>query len=390
MKGSIVYISFIDIGKTNGPGVNEFEFLTALKKVADVKVFSPTPSTQNGDADFNALYFSKLTLKKPFNFILGNYRIYQNVSSYIKKNNITKVIFRPSRLMFAIIPLLLNSKVHVHARHFNGTKFGDTKNIKGFKKIASFVLAAIDLPIKNLILNKVNSLDVCTSEQLATIRKCIKRKDGILLIDNGVNTEKFFPINTERKDEILRKYTGLVGRKIIGFAGGFPSVRGGQHLIRLAASMKNEQLLFIVAGEDENIFKIYDDCGRPDNVLILGLVKYHEIHEIVQTFDIGVAFDDVSRVLDVGNANQKVRQYLAVGAQVITYEPTPLLSVNQRLAYSINPLADSFYKELGESISNITSSEQIKYNAKVYRNNYAIAHLSTNKMVDETIKVFNE
>lgn len=96
-----------------------------------------------------------------------------------------------------------------------------------------------------------------------------KRHEVVL---NGVNTEIFHYYGVSVAENLKRELGIPDDKKIIfhatpGFNNDKNHIKGGYYVLKLAEQMKNENVVFVVAGEYEKDLKV------PDNVILLGKIS---------------------------------------------------------------------------------------------------------------------
>lgn len=381
VENNYIYHSFIDVGKSNGPGINEYEFINTLSKLRKVTAVIPKPSLDNGTLPSNVeyIYIEKPSLKNPIKFLKSNREAINSINKSIIDRGTNVLIFRPSRLMLTPFIFFLKKNVYTHAKHFNGTVFGDALNADGFmKKVSAYSVSSLDFIFKFLTCKLVNSLDVTTIEQKKFIEKSFRRKENVLVINNGVNTKQFFPLSKEKIISVKEKHGIPISNKVIvGYAGGVPLKRGAKVMLDLATKKNMENFHFVIVGADDATCQYANKYSNLDNITLINSVPYESVNELISTFDIGIGFDDHVRVKKLGNSNQKTRQYLATGTYIVTCEPTPELTKCERNGMSFDLSSDSLIDSIQQRFNMIVQTDLLDEKHQKYRVNYAKSNLST-------------
>ncbi len=112
-------------------------------------------------------------------------------------------------------------------------------------------------------------------------------EDKIAVIPNGVDTEKFVPVELDQ--EIQKKY-GLVDHKVFGFIGTFFEFEGLDLLIKAAKKVlerRNDVKFLIVGGgrHADYLEELVEDLNIEDNVIFTGRVNHDEIKRYYSVID---------------------------------------------------------------------------------------------------------
>jgi hypothetical protein len=102
-------------------------------------------------------------------------------------------------------------------------------------------------------------------------------------------------------------------KMVVGFCGGFPLERGALQVLDVVKTRSDCFGVIIGRVRPDEEHRL-----RHPRMLLIGEIPFVEVPKLLSCFDVGFAFDDVARADSIGNSNQKVRQYLAAGAFVIT------------------------------------------------------------------------
>jgi glycosyltransferase involved in cell wall biosynthesis len=160
-------------------------------------------------------------------------------------------------------------------------------------------------------------------------------REKIFVKDNTVNTARFQP---GRRAE-ARSRLGLerFGR-IVGYAGGHAHQRGGEQMFQTAANIlaRFPDTGFVIVGGGNGMEALkarIQAAGLEHAFVVPGIVPYDVVPDYISAFDVGVALDIFEREQSLGNAHQKIRQYLATGVPVVMGSDNVL--VEQKLAVSV-------------------------------------------------------
>lgn len=145
-----------------------------------------------------------------------------------------------------------------------------------------------------------------TEDMKMLIKEFSVPKDKIHLIPNGVDLSVFHPPNIEDKEKI-KKILGLSEKKVILFTGSkfVPNILAVNEILKIAEEIKDENVMFIVAGSVGNSFK------SRKNVLFTGYVE--DISDYFKIADIAI-----NPMISGSGTNLKILEYLSSGIPTIT------------------------------------------------------------------------
>ena len=312
--GRVLYISSVDISVGNGPGVNEREFLVALHSRLGGRAhfLIPRPSGYVGDVPAKHCTFCK-----PHN----NHAVWhfpQHLASQVRlarrllaQQRWDLLIFRLDLLPIA--PLLITRTTDVP--YVIKTLGQGTMNT--LRERVGWLGRPINLVNRRLIRRLVTgalATDAVSQLQVDLLRKLLKPEPGTIdRIDNGVNTQRFAPMNTPS----VRHQLGLTRfEQIVGYVGTRPWERGGDALVEAAPRLVHTHptLGFVVLGDGVGLGTLQRrarELGVEDRFVFAGHVALDE----VPCFDVGVSIS--TRWDRRAAAELKVRQYLACGKPVV-------------------------------------------------------------------------
>jgi glycosyltransferase involved in cell wall biosynthesis len=169
------------------------------------------------------------------------------------------------------------------------------------------------------ILKHAACIDVCTPQLYRNYRE-IYSLDQIHVVENSVNTERFYPMDRDGCKRIcgLQRFD-----KLVGYCGGFPSTRGARQLVDVSPWLvrKYPDCGILIVGEDSDLAllqrkaKEYETDGH---IVFAGIVDYEHLHPYINCLDVGTALQvNEKRIELVGNSSQKIRQYLACGVPIL-------------------------------------------------------------------------
>lgn len=349
----IVYLSDIDISLENGPGVNEREFVRTLQtesRLRNDQAFFIIPKTSK-KLDFslrNVEYFRVKLNKKPsflwLNVLSVTWRLCNLILKKLRRFDVDLFVIRLS-INSILVPLLL-------------WLLGQRYSIKTLEDIYIFRPLEYNLKWKAFIsvlrkilgidLRKAVWIDVCTSQLYYNYKEKYELTN-IKVIENSVNIELF-----DIMDKKYCKNKCGLGRfkKIVGYCGGYPSLRGARQLVDISRRLVSRYpgCGILIIGDDAELDSVQEkakELGTNSHIVFTGIMKYQDTSFYINCMDVGVALDTDEKIQFVGNASQKIRQYLACGVSVICPEGTNKKIVDEGLgvAVTVNDL-DQIYEAI--------------------------------------------
>lgn len=379
---NICYFSDVDISKPNGPGVNEREFVWTLQTESKLRgdrtfFLIPKPSEELDfeirNVDFyNKMFFEKLWLFG-LSILFSNLRSFKLVSRKLKTTPIDLFVLRLRRTCI-FVPLYLSI---IRQRYVIKT-LGNIYNFRDKRmNIKSKTYYLFHRRILGRILSKATFIDVCTPQFYNNYRKIYQLKN-IEIIENAVNTDRFFPLD---KDECKRKCGLERFTKIVGYCGGYPSQRGARQLVEISSKLveRYSGCGILIVGDDaqlEKTRKQADASGVKDHIIFAGIIDYEKLPVYMNCLDVGVGLPSRERVDSQGSSSQKIRQYLACGIPVIFPKYTNEEILKHGLGTAV---ATDDTKEILEAVSYYLDKTQAEVDTfRKQASEYANNHLSTN------------
>jgi glycosyltransferase involved in cell wall biosynthesis len=147
--------------------------------------------------------------------------------------------------------------------------------------------------------------------------------DKVIIIGNGVNTKKFYPIRDEALLEQWRNKVGITKEEIIiAFVGNLAPWQGVETLIEVAPlilkEVRNIKFLIIGDGILRKEFKAkVNRLGVSDHFIFTGMIQYENIPILINLADICVAPFISRRNRTTGVSPLKVFEYMACGKPIV-------------------------------------------------------------------------
>ena len=388
MIDRLLYFSAVDLAASDGPGTNEFEFTLSLSKRfgrnAWCVVKKPTCRVPHLD-HMNTVYMPLPELNSGLKFLFARLRFAREISRLVRENRIDLVVGRLGNEPFVpwFLQRLFRMKVAlktVGRWWFDGPPRSNRDRVvrKVFESLSVSTLKnalAVDAGMEELV------------EKIARLKGVGSR---VICIPNAVNTDHFQPA------EILPVIPGcdLTGFwPVLGFVGTSPSLRGARQMVQVASSIRVDypNVAVLVVGWDDGMEDVVDSARRlgiVERCHFPGVVPYGRVPLYVNRMTIGFSFFESWVTRRVGNASQKVRQYLACGMPVISIREGHAFLDNEELGSTVDPdnvaeieiATRKWLKRLSEDATAIKSRLR----------QYAVEHLSTEQAMTERLRFWNE
>ncbi len=366
MQSDTVSLNFVDLNQPSGPGINETEFNVWLQG-HEKNCMVITSCTHLMLDQSRTVTLGISSLRAPFSFVLKQLKAAEIVIRATKKRGI--VYYRHSRMAFGILLIrAFRPDIKIASHRLNGIPAADSAIRKGkIARAASIAIERVDWLIRKRLARSSYWVDCVTAEQADNLAKSIGRP--INVVPNGVNTEKFFPLSTEEMKSNRSRLKIPEDAIVVGYCGGAPMQRGATQVRALVDS--NREVFGVIVGRlsSDEIEELAHERMR-----LIGEVEYNAVRQYIGTFDIAVAFDDVVRARAIGNSNQKIRQAIACGCSVVTFNSDiEMTGSNKFLGTSLN---DKEVRKLSDYVVMRRSTEE----GRSERYEYAKKHLSIEKI----------
>lgn len=338
-----VHLFFEDYSKANGPGVNEREFvLAASKDVENFYALAPRPRGKVDDLSslhsvrFAGLAARYLPMRIVWNQMTVAIAAWELAKTFEKENAKYRFVVRLPLLPWSVLFLIL---------FFDRTPFfvkslGDTEFLRrqnGARRYLSYPLLWLQTSLVGAVLNRCKAIDTVTRE-LAAIHS---KRYGIdpsklAVIPNATNVKRFV-----RGESLKQRDRYLISDEdtVVCYVGGKPFERGGAIIINAIERLKVElpNLKCVIAGGDaDKLLKLSESLGVTERCRVIGRIPYDDVPILLNSVDILLATDDVTRVRAFGNSNQKIRQALAVGVPVISNQFVESEFLDEKLVIGVD------------------------------------------------------
>lgn len=322
-NAQFIYITEIDLSIDNGPGVNERELVSALRKDYGSEVICVVPYPAHPEIHFDSglEYVINHRSYHPIFYVVHLMSSFLRVLRLHRHYHFAGLIFRLGEI--PIVPLVLSYflKVPLILKTLAGyTAFSG--EVGRMRKLLSNLL----LPLYRATIRRALTADTVSIPYMDWLQfKFGIPKDQIILIHNGANTDFFSP-----GDQVSsRRKLGLDHfEHIIGYVGAMTSLR---HLDMLISSLQmvkaRGKVGLVLVGDGANriaLEALAKEQAVVEQVVFTGFIPYTMIPEYMRTFDVAVDLSLVSMKIGdkVLNASysQKIPQYLSCGLPVIAWD----------------------------------------------------------------------
>lgn len=391
-QGKVLYVSRTDISIPDGPGVNEREFIIELCAAFGNRchVIIPHPRFPLDDVDCTKISFSPSVHQRNVLSLLSH-EIRQGllVRSAARSQQYDLMIIRVPFLPIAAIVSTLLCRLPFALKTVSPGRLVAARE-QGLKGSIARLAVRVHSLMLGWLAQRAIALDACTEQHIEAISKGLGvSRSKILLVDNATNVRRFTPVDKTES----RRRTGLDGfDPIIGYVGGRPWERGGEQLIELAYRLRSRYpgLGVVVVGGGAGMSMLKERAkgmGVEDRCVFTGIVPYDKVPWFVNSFDIGIALDLDYKAEVSGNANQKIRQYLACGKPVIASEGGNSFLVDSCLGAVVRSTDVDAMESLMLMWLSRSDEEKREQSARAVA--YARAYLSMSRTMEERVRFWN-
>jgi len=217
-------------------------------------------------------------------------------------------------------------------------------------------------------------------------------KNKIHVINNGVNTELFKPLDKKE----CKKQIRVSGDFIIGFIGSFRPYQGLEDMIRMMKFLirENPGIKLLIIGDAgrkdgfqfhptiEELKRIAIEENVSKNVIFTGRVKYKEIPFYINSFDVGLVFRN--RLPEGEYSPLKMMEYLSCGIPVISTNWRPFRFIEDE---ELGFLVDSTnHEEIANVISKAISDDdllaEMGKNAREYATKFCSWKIAAKRIIE--------
>lgn len=374
----IAYYTEVDLGFSDGPAVNELEFVNSLSQLHDHDYLICVPAI---DALKGRNIISLGSPPRISNMIswIDRYRL---IHKKIKEQEISLLVCRLPD--YPIVPLLIklfNPKIKLAIKTGALWWVGRTESHSIKDKFYNLICDWLTRCIYKLS----DAVDVAMPETMNTlIKHGLITKDKTILVDNAINIDLFKPSdNAVPKKELNIPKNATV----LGFIGSLPSQRGASQILKTAEKLNGEvkDLYVIIVGYDEKIEELINNSSFPQEKIIFpGKIPYSDVPSYLSCITIAYSFFEPHKILLTGNASQKVKQYIAMGKPVISVKTGHEYLKKNRLGSPVDQ--ENIQEIVDETVKWIKIIEEEGEDLAKRLHQYAKEHLSTEKTFQQRLE----
>jgi len=380
-----IFISTRDVSLPKGPSVNERELILDFLELYDESAIFllPLPSEEIDKAfDDPRVHYIKWDSRNDKLKLIKHelYIIYFLFKRKLTKNDL--VYIRINKRSFGVYIASYFLKFKLILRHFSARSIRKPSNEKTLHK---FPLIKWLKNLRNRIAQKAILIETCTKEHKETvIDRCDIESNKVIVVTNGVNTSRV----------VQRSIKNNRNEITVGYIGGTPELRGGKYVIRLVKALQNKAIDahgIVIGGlenEKQSLKKYASDIGIQNNLTLKSAIPYDQVFTWLARLDIGVAMNSPELLELVGNANQKLRQYLATGVFVIS-DPSQYWLEDENVGLTVSPIETEVdFDMLATNIYRKIQEDNFRENCiKIAQNRFSIRKLNNDriKLWQETI-----
>ena len=326
-----LYVTEVDISIDNGPGINEREFVRALRaEYADeVICVLPYPSRPDVHHDPGIEYvFSPRRRAHRYPAYLVS--AFRRIRRLKRRHGIAAVAFRMG--ITPVLPLAVSRGLGVPIilkTLLLYAIFGEDERFKGSRTTVANIVSRVGQVLKpgyRSVVRRCILADTANEAYAEWLRERFELSgDRLLVIPNGFNPDVFSAGDAGAAKRAL----GLDEFDyIMGYVGRFSGIRHVDRLIHCVAALAdsvNVGLVLVGDGPDRNALEtLARSCGVEDRVRFVGTIPYSEVPHYMQSFDVALDLTLVTVKVRDGERHasfsQKIAQYLGAGIPVVALD----------------------------------------------------------------------
>jgi len=374
----ILFITSVNINGQEGDSIHVREVISNVSKYANsVTVLSSTSHTDKFKVD-NIKFKKASLIKIPF-------------------------LMSPSFSIYAFILgfyVLLTSKYDVI--YERGSIFGTGCKLGKIFKIPCIVevngLMTDEQKMTGMlrrIITKSESNTFSLADKIIVVTSKLKEtlqsdysvpENKIVVIENGVNTDLFRPINKED----VKSDLDLDGNyHYVGFSGSFAPWHGLEDLVKSAPMILKEveNTKFLLVGDGvmkEQIIQMANDLNLTDKFIFVNRVPYEEVPKYVNVFDVCVILKKKAII----GSPLKLWEYMACGKPVIATNTQDFKVLEE---YNAGILVDSEKtEEVADAIITLLKNKELREEMGKNGRKHVVENRSWESVAREVEKVMKE
>lgn len=318
----ILYITFENLSLNKGSVVHVREIVTRLQNLGHQVGLVARAWNQFEKVEhfYNLhqfpLFLSMLPVQKSRHYFLWSLSLFFYLIKVLRQYD---VIYARDyhTVLIAFLPRLLFDKKLVC--EVNGLA-DEEQRLKGHSfhnRILTYLIQQAE-KLATKCSDRIVSVTPQIASHLTTHYDCPREK--VVVIGNGVNTNRFHPIENETLLGELRRRLGIErDEAIVAFVGNLVPWQGVEYLIRVAPLLVQEikNIRFVIVGDGILKWKLEEDVkrlGLRDHFIFTGMIDYEQIPLYINIADVCVV---LKRKLKSGYSPLKLYEYMACGKPVV-------------------------------------------------------------------------
>ena len=311
----IFYICYENLSLQRASTTHIKEVTEHLKKSGnDVVLFAPNIGKYRSKTTVRVVYVPILKVR-----FIKEYIYYVCLFFYLfaYQLKLKADVFYVREMALSISPALIGFVLRVpHILEINGLVSIDFEGM-GIHRIRPKIFGFFQY-INFILADKVVSVSENIKSELQQIHKNTHK---IVVIENGVNTDLFFPTDKKEMRDLLKLDQACY---YLIFVGSFYPHHGVHHIINILnciiQKLPNVKLIMIGKGYlQESTISLTKKLGLTSHVDFIGEVEYEMVQNYINASDAGIyIITGVGKIY--GKSGLKLYEYLACGKPVITGE----------------------------------------------------------------------
>ncbi len=362
----ILYITLENMSLHKGSVVHVKEVIMGLRKLGHhVTLIAPAlGKVEDADCFYNifpdAINLVKFLRLKKKSYFISLAALFLYLFKVIPRS---EVIYAREfyAILVALLPHLLFRKKLVF--EMNGLA-GEEQKLRG----DSLMNRIFSLFIKEgeMLAAKCSNLVVSVTPQISTylINHFHGKSNRIKVVQNGVNTNRFFPIDDRALLREWRKKVGIEEDEVVVvFVGNIAPWQGVNILLESAFRLfpENERLKFLIVGDGllkKTLMKKAKRSNWGEKIIFLGMRPYEEIPFLINIADICVAPFIHERNRKTGVSPLKIFEYMACGKPVVSSRIEGLEFIEKEYAGQVAEADDAV--SLAKTLQDLLTNTQMR------------------------------
>lgn len=324
--GSLLYLTSVDVSRTNGTAISEREWIAAvLEALRDrVRVVLPRPRTELPELhDYRVAFTPAATGAGPRAQGQRLRRAVQAVADGVLEDfQPDLLVARPGLYPWVVQDMVRRTRAPLALKSV-GARVADLPPVRGADASRRARLHGLlrnpgHWLLMRRLMARATAVDTYTYELAERLGERFALPEGrVRTISEGVNVARFRPWNRE---EARRELGMELAGPVIGLMGTQPASQGGRELMALVAHLRSEypnMRALVMGGEGEAMHRLAREHGVSAHCELPGLVPYESLPRYINAMDLGLVLQPSHRSEAVGGAFQKIRQFLACGRPVV-------------------------------------------------------------------------